>query len=691
MLEANTVLQNRYVITRKLGQGGMGAVYQATDRRFDSTVALKETLVSGEQLRKAFEREARLLNSLRHAALPVVMDYFTESEGVYLVMQFIPGEDLADLLEKNGGPFPASKVVEWSDQLLNALDYLHSYDPPVIHRDIKPQNLKLTPRGEVILLDFGLAKGSVGLSPLTTSSSVLGYTPHYAPFEQIQGSGTDPRSDQYSLAATMYHLITGVKPVDALTRTAAKIGGRPDPLPAPGEVNPDIPASVSDVFVKAMAINQDERYKSADEMRQALREARDGSSITRVGSRSVPATQETGKDMDRTRIGSGQATQLMDTSMGAQPAATRIEAATVVDHKPLASLPAPASVPASTRIEAESRSSSRLPILIIAVLLLAGGAAAVWYFMSNKAAAPPATPSPATAGNGAPETETVAGLPLKTISFDVVTLDDAGKVDRKPGEAKYFTEELGAGVKLDMVRIPEGIFLMGSSGSEVGRFGEEGPQHNVQVSAFYMGRFEVTQAQWRAVAGLPKINRDLNASPSGAEGVNRPVERISWEDAEEFCARLSKKTGKTYRLPSEAEWEYACRAGTTTPYNFGETISPEVANYDGTTVYQNGPTGEYRKSTIPVGSLKAANAFGLYDMHGNVWEWCADPWHASYNGAPSDGSVWQEGADTSKRILRGGSWNRPANNCRSAYRLKDATTTKFDVIGFRVVMVDEKK
>lgn len=273
MLAPNTILQNRYLIQRQLGQGGMGAVYLATDQRFGSTVALKETFFSDENLRKAFEREARLLNNLRHAALPVVIDHFAEGDGQFLVMQFIPGKDLSALLEeKNGAPFEVDIVLRWADQLLDALEYLHEYKPPIIHRDIKPQNLKLTPRGEVVLLDFGLAKGSATGAPLV-SLSLRGYTPHYAPLEQIQGTGTDPRSDLYALAATLHHLLAGAIPPDALTRATAAVSGQPDPLRPVNELNPRVPVSISAVLYRALSQNPNQR--PATIMRQALREARE--------------------------------------------------------------------------------------------------------------------------------------------------------------------------------------------------------------------------------------------------------------------------------------------------------------------------------------------------------------------------------------------------------------------------------
>src|SRR5437588_8223631 len=246
MLSAGTVLQGRYRIVRQLGQGGMGAVYEAVDERLDTIVALKETLFADEKLRKQFEREARLLARLHHQALPRVSDHFNEGGGQFLVMQYITGEDLAEMLAQKNGPFPQDEVVRWADQLCDALDYLHTQDPQIIHRDIKPQNLKLTARGQIVLLDFGLAKGSAGqLSVVTTSASIFGYTPNYAPLEQVQGLGTDARSDIYSLGATLYHLLTNVKPPDALTRAGALVNGQPDPLIAAHNVAADLGAGVA--------------------------------------------------------------------------------------------------------------------------------------------------------------------------------------------------------------------------------------------------------------------------------------------------------------------------------------------------------------------------------------------------------------------------------------------------------------
>lgn len=271
MVEPGTILQNRYRVERLIGRGGMGAVYEAVDERLGHRVALKETLVTDEPLRRAFEREARILAGLHHHVLPGVSDHFVEEEGQYLVMRFIPGDDLGEALARQGGPFPVAQVLAWGERLLDALDYLHSHQPPIVHRDIKPQNLKVTARGEIILLDFGLAKGGdVGVTETLTMRSVYGYTPRYAPPEQIQGVGTEPRSDLYALGATLYHLVTGVKPADARERAAAAFNRHPDPLRPAHVVTPGVPLGLSALLGQALALAVEERPTSAATMRQHL-------------------------------------------------------------------------------------------------------------------------------------------------------------------------------------------------------------------------------------------------------------------------------------------------------------------------------------------------------------------------------------------------------------------------------------
>ena len=306
MIAPGTVLQNRYAVERQIGAGGMGAVYVATDRRFGSTVALKETFFDDPALRRAFEREARLLNRLRHSALPRVSDHFEEAEGQFLVMEYIPGEDLSQMLKsRNGSGFPARQVLGWADQLLDALDYLHTQEPSVIHRDIKPQNLKLTARDQIVLLDFGLAKGAPLQTRVTNTASLFGYSFNYAPIEQMQGTGTDPRSDLYSLGATLYHLLTNATPPDALTRATAVLNGEPDPLRPASETAAHVPTAVSDVLARAMALSAARRFSSAEEMRAVLRAA--ALAVTETLEASGAATLVPG-------VESEQKTRLMDSA-----------------------------------------------------------------------------------------------------------------------------------------------------------------------------------------------------------------------------------------------------------------------------------------------------------------------------------------------------------------------------------------
>ena len=257
--------------------------------------------------------------------------------------------------------------------------------------------------------------------------------------------------------------------------------------------------------------------------------------------------------------------------------------------------------------------------------------------------------------------------------FETVTVDKTGKiVNQENHQAAYFKEDLGNGITLEMVQIPGGSFKMGSPESE--RYESESPQHEVNVPAFSMGKFVVTQEQYQQIMGN---------NPSRFSGAKRPVEKVSWNDAVEFCQKLSQQTGREYRLPSEAEWEYACRGGTTTPFHFGETITTDLANYNGTYSYASEPKGKYLQKTTDVGSFPP-NAFGLYDMHGNVWEWCQDDWHNNYIDAPKDGSGWTSQSSNTK-MLRGGSWLNYPGSCRSAYRNHYILGGNSHNVGFRVV------
>ena len=303
---------------------------------------------------------------------------------------------------------------------------------------------------------------------------------------------------------------------------------------------------------------------------------------------------------------------------------------------------------------------------------------------------------------------------------------------RQPRQVQGFREPLAEGVALTMLWIPPGRFWMGSPGNEPKRQEREGPQHLVQVPGTFMSQTPITQAQWREVAGWragpgESWGRLLEPEPSffqpsphpmaknwgtgmfsllpgEANSDQRPVDNVSWLDVSEFCNRLSQRTGRQYTLPSEAQWEYACRAGTSSPFHFGATITSALVNYDGSTTYADGPKGVYRRQTTPVGMFPA-NAWGLYDMHGNVWEWCLDHWHESYEGAPTDGSAWlnisepkqtektnkrnDSASDEGTRLLRGGSWFDDPRNCRSAARYHFQPDLAPLSVGFRVVCLPQ--
>jgi formylglycine-generating enzyme required for sulfatase activity len=318
-------------------------------------------------------------------------------------------------------------------------------------------------------------------------------------------------------------------------------------------------------------------------------------------------------------------------------------------------------------------------------------------------------------------------LELRPIQFTTAKLKPDLSFERSAGSTRGFheplqrdrlafaaTAERADPLSLSLLQIPAGSFLMGSSPSELERFDAEGPQHKVELETFYMSQTPITQAQWREVAGWQprdgeRWGPDLDPEPSffqtrsnpkargwsegrfsllerEASSDQRPVDNVSWLEAMEFCSRLSQRTGRHYTLPSEAQWEYACRAGSTTPFAFGATLTSELANYDATTTYADGPKGEYRQQATPVGMFPA-NAWGLHDMHGNVWEWCLDHWHNSYEGAPSDGSAWltPSASEGGRRLLRGGSWSDYPGICRSACHFHFQPGDASSLVGFRVV------
>ena len=437
MLTEGTILQGRYRIVRQLGQGGMGAVHEAVDERLDTVVALKETFFVDEKLRKQFEREARLLARLHHQALPRVSDHFNEGDGQFLVMQFIAGEDLFEMLNARNAPFPEDEVARWADQLCDALDYLHTQDPQIIHRDIKPQNLKLTARGQIVLLDFGLAKGSVGpLTAVTTSASIFGYTPNYAPLEQIQGKGTDPRSDIYALGATLYHLVTNIKPPDALSRAGAVVNGQPDPLPLANQVRSDVSAGFSNVLDKAMSQKRDDRFTTATAMRDALRAGESGmgeETLITPGTVAYAAARTVSTER-ATRL-AGDQTQRMSSPSHSSEAQTLV-AGEATNVRTVTSAPAASYTPARTNWRP-------IAAAVVVLILLAGGAAGFYAYhrRQSQQAAAPAVQTESQPVQSSQPSNTAAPSTESTQSVDTAKTNEAktDKADKPKTETQRST------------------------------------------------------------------------------------------------------------------------------------------------------------------------------------------------------------------------------------------------------------
>jgi formylglycine-generating enzyme required for sulfatase activity/serine/threonine protein kinase len=679
MLANGTLLQERYRIVRLLAHGGMGAVYEAEAVHLgNAPVAVKQTFYNEQQrtMREQFEREAATMARLRHPALPRVNDHFVEGGGQFLVMEFVPGDDLLTLLNRRGRPFDYRQVVAWAETLLDALNYIHTQYPPVIHRDIKPQNLKLTPRGELFLIDFGLAKNAT--TPTHSSASLHAYTLSYAPPEQIKGAGTDSRSDIYSLGATLHHLLAGDPPVDARVREEVVRYLAPDPLRLLHQVDPQIPSAVAVVIARALALDREARYASAAAMLQALREAVRPIATTSPESQLPrrPQIQEERRLQSQSRPSESATERLPVTPSREQSRQSAVERPSQRGESKrrtdVAPVPAPQSVTKAMIIGAVLA----LPVAALAVYFafIAGRSSGGGAIKTNGIIIP---------GSGVTEVQGSVKLPtsvappgsIGNFDFETVTLDESGNAkSRQKRQARHFGENLGGDVILEMVEVPGGAFTIGSPKEEEGRIPTEGPQRRMTLPSFWVGKYEVTQEQWREVAKAPIVKSDFDPDPSFPlyKHGKTPVSGVSWDDAVEFCKRLSRRTGREYRLPSEAEWEYAARAGTATPFAFGPTITPVVANCS-------------QKRPTTIGSLGVANAFGLFDMHGNVWEWCQDERRDDYNDLSADGS-WTKEGDKRFRTLRGGCWGlTEIRLCRSALRYQDAPEARSLIYGFRVV------
>jgi formylglycine-generating enzyme required for sulfatase activity/tRNA A-37 threonylcarbamoyl transferase component Bud32 len=648
MWQANqTIKDDRFLIQAILGGGGFGVAYRAEDRKERRQVVIK-TLNQRQQnqadfaeQQEKFMNEAMRLKGFAHRHIVEVYELIQVDGLLGMVMEYIDGQELAEYVEDKG-KLTESQALKYIEQVGEALIYIH--EKGFLHRDIKPHNIMLRAGSqEAVLIDFGLARGYIDGKTLSMTNS---HTPAYAPIEQYDRHGHfGAHTDIYALAATLYHLVTGEPPIfPAKGRLEAQNKGQSIDRFLWDKIPEGITERTKQGIIQGMAVLPKDRPQTMGDLFQIL-----GLGVQPVIIAPTPVIPV----FIPSETGSIAPVRVTPKPPATPPPTPQPKVRAKPNYTPVEPPPPPKppSKPPATRRN------------FIKWLGFGGvGAVSVLAFSQIRRLTEPKP------------------IKLTEIQFTSVKLNNQGIIIAKPpGSAQVYTEELGNGVDLKMVKIPGGKFMMGSPDGEKDREANESPQHQVTVPEFYLGQTLVTQAQYQTLMG--------NNPSDFKENDKLPIEKVSWLDAVAFCEKLSQKTNRTYRLPSEAEWEYACRAGTNTPYAFGETINPSVVNYDGNFPYGGAGKGEHRQKTTPVGSFPP-NLFGLYDMHGNLWEWCLDEWTDSYNGAPTDGSAKGDiiSRDNNHKVmLRGGSWNFSAQYSRSAYRLSDSASASFGSIGFRVV------
>ncbi|AFY85217.1 SUMF1/EgtB/PvdO family nonheme iron enzyme [Oscillatoria acuminata] len=751
------IFGNRYTIEKKLKVGGFGITYLVKDlqgQQFVLKTLKDEVMTDPEKIRyrnkflRDFDRETAKIAICRHRHIVEVMNHFYHERLPCMVMEYIQGQDLWDRV-LSGGALPEAVALRYIRQVGEALNVMH--EKGLLHRDIKPQNIMVRlPADEAVLIDFGIAREFI---PNLTQTHTLAYTPCFAPIEQYdEQEHRGEFTDVYALAGTLYYLLTGILPPIATMRV------RRDRLDIPSHWSQTLQTAIK----QGMAVEPEDRPQTVAAWLALLPKVKIDPVQNQPSAEFLNRVLEL-TNAERTQRGLyplkfnpqlAAAAQIHSMNMGMRDFIDHIDpvdgtmAADRVTNQGYNFQTVAENVagghPTPEQVVREWMNSPahQANILSPAVTEIGVG----YHFEENDTGnvrfyhywtqvfgtpmtitIPPNHQAPAR-----PETSTSirpplidpvqnqpspGGSNLQVFSFETVRINRQGKIIQKiPGQVRFYPQDLGQGVRLDMVQIPGGTFLMGTEEVEIERlckkyheewFKRESPQHSVQVSPFFLGKTPVTQDQWRTVVmQVGTIVRDLDPDPSNFKGGNRPVECVSWYDAVEWCARLSKLTGKEYRLPSEAEWEYACRAGTTTPFAFGEAITTDLANYNGNYTVAEQAKGQYRKETTPVASFPP-NSFGLYDLHGNVWERCFDPFHQNYQGAPRDGSVWDETIkenencyqnhsanlkvlleESGKRyVLRGGSWGYSPIFCRSAIRYGYARDILSNSLGFRVCLV----
>jgi formylglycine-generating enzyme required for sulfatase activity len=668
----------RYRLERLVAHGGMAQVWQATDLAthaelgHSAQVALKilaPELTQEPCYARLLIEEAARARRLAHEHIVRVYDWARDpaTASYFVIMEYLEGEDLDSLLAREG-PVPLPRALSLLQPVAQALDYAWDRHR-LVHRDIKPGNVFVTKRGDVKLLDFGIAArargaGSASALEAPASSGTAGYR---APEASAPGRQPERTLDVYAVAAMICRMVGG-------------------PLPAPSQLAQTAPASLTECQWQVLQAGL-----APD---AAARPASVGELLARLGG--ADAAQAHGEE-EKNAIGTPE-TPEEDARSKAQAAATAAARSILARQRRERERQERAAAEASRRERkevlrqqlaarrAEEAEKVRLEREAAQRQALQAKAAAAYVAEQKRVAAGQETAAKQVSAPGeVPEPAAKAAPPMPGPAAD----SDGALRDR-------FLDSSGAGPALAL--IPAGRFEMGSpeherriamaAGAQKNWLARETPQHPVCIAEpFALGRYPVTVGEWRvfvrATGWQAQGDTDWDA-PGFAQDDTHPVVGVSWYDAQRYVQWLSERTGQRYRLPSEAEWEYACRAGTQTAFSCGDTISTELANYDGTFTYNGGPRGTFRKGTTPVGAFQP-NPWGLCDMHGNVWEWVQDVVHENYEGAPADGSAWEEGGDQSRRILRGGSWLYNPRYLRSALRNGFSAVLSNDIVGFRVV------
>jgi len=709
----------RYRLERLIGMGGMGQVWQATDLAthaelgHSETVALKilpPQLTQSATHAKLLIEEATQARRLAHENIVRVYEWAQDpaTSSYFIIMEYLEGQDLDAYLAQQG-PLALDAVYRLLAPVGEALAY--AWDKhKLVHRDLKPGNVFLTKKGEVKLLDFGIASrarnagSSLGLQ--TPNAGTAGYRAPEAGVNQRQPS---PRLDVYAVAVMIYQLLEGRMPFDDLR---------------PADFQPSAPQGLNErqwqLLQQGFAVVAERRHAGVNELLADLRRAASPSAeeLAQLAEQAAQQAQAQSREREQQLAQEREEQRQRDARAQQEQAAVQAEQARAAERERQARAAELAArreaearaaaiekvrldqqrraLEAKQRAEAEAAAQARKQVLR-EQLAARRDADAKKAREEREEQLRKANQLKAEAAYRAEQerhrkqqAERHAAELAALIPTPASPVADASGVLRD-----RFVDGTGAGP--DLVLIPTGRFQMGShemeqaaaikAGAQQSWLTREGPQRWVGIDySFALGRHPVTVGQWRqfvrATGWESQSDVDWRA-PGFAQNDEHPVVGVSWHDAQRYLRWLSEKTGQTYRLPSEAEWEYACRAGTKTAFSFGDTISTEQANYDGNYVYNGGQRGEFRQGTSKVDAFQP-NPWGLFDMHGNVWEWTQDVVHDTYAGAPSDGSAWEAGGDQARRILRGGSWLYNPRYLRSAVRNGYSALLANDIVGFRV-------